>query len=639
MSTKSTAVAENTAVLPTGLVLSPDLRSVLEAAPSVAWIESGDQLRDLSLGGEGADVFEVAYDVPGKGRVPEATVTRTRNGVAVNFHDPYMRRRDPDSMVIGDRLGSDKVNISDRLELGMDELREAVFGWLADQDLLVLAIQAGGERLGYPALLVAPRNAAFFAAGLAELQQMVPMSELGEEFEPRAVIYLAPPFRHLHCDGRQVVVHCRSEAMHEIFSLNLYLGPSAKKGIYGVLLSIGEAEKWVTAHCSVVQAITPYDNIVTIMHEGPSGCGKSEMLEYPHVETDGRLMLGHNQISGEMRHLSINQFCQLQPVTDDMALCHPSIQDQSGRLTVTDAEAAWFVRVDHIHAYGVDPYLERLCTTPPRPILFLNIHAVPNATALIWEPVEDAPGQPCPNPRVILPREIVPQVVNDPVSVDVRNFGLRQPPCTGNAPTYGIVGMLHFLPPALAWLWRLVAPRGYLNPSIVGGSGLESEGVGSYWPFATGRRVDQANLLLDQMVSAPNTRYTLTPNQNIGAWRVGFMPQWMVREYLARRGGAHFRQDQISPARCSLLGYAMDQMRIEGQLIDRWFTQVDTQPEVGEEAYMIGAGRLTEFFKATLRSDFSHPELASLGREIIECALDDGGVSDYEKLMPAGGPT
>lgn len=638
MPTESTAVAENANHLPAGLELAPDLRGVLEAAPSVVWIESGDQLRDLALGGNGADVFEVAYDVPGTGTVPEATVTRTRNGVAVNFYDPYMRRRDPDSMVIGDRLGSDKVNISERLDLGMEELREAVFAWLADQDLLVLAIQAGGDRLGYPAMLVAPRNAAFFAAGLAELQQMVPVSELGEEFVPRAVIYLAPPFRHLHCDGRQVVVHHRSEALHEIFSLNLYLGPSAKKGIYGVLLSIGESENWVTAHCSVVQAITPYDNIVTIMHEGPSGCGKSEMLEYPHVETDGRLLLGHNQISDEKRHLSINQFCQLQPVTDDMALCHPTIQDQSGRLTVTDAEAAWFVRVDHIHAYGVDPYLERLCTTPPRPILFLNIHAVPNATALIWEPVEDAPGQPCPNPRVILPREIVPQVVNDPVSIDVRNFGLRQPPCTSSAPTYGIVGMLHFLPPALAWLWRLVAPRGYLNPSIVGGSGLESEGVGSYWPFATGRRVDQANLLLEQMVAAPNTRYTLTPNQNIGAWRVGFMPQWMVREYLARRGGAHFRQDQISPARCSLLGYAMDQMRIEGQLIDRWFTQVDTQPEVGEEAYMIGAGRLSEFFKATLRSDFAHPELGALGRQIIECALDDGAVADYEQLMPAGGP-
>ena len=68
-------------------------------------------------------------------------------------------------------------------------------------------------------------------------------------------------------------------------------------------------------------------------------------------------------------------------------------------------------------------------------------------------------------------------------------------------PSYGIVGMLHILPPALAWLWRLVAPRGHDNPSIIDSKGLQSEGVGSYWPFATGRRVTHANLLLDQIRS------------------------------------------------------------------------------------------------------------------------------------------
>ena len=58
------------------------------------------------------------------------------------------------------------------------------------------------------------------------------------------------------------------------------------------------------------------------------------------------------------------------------------------------------------------------------------------------------------------------------------------------------MGMLHIIPPALAWLWRLIAPRGFNNPSIVTGNELKSEGVGSYWPFATGKRVKQANLLL-----------------------------------------------------------------------------------------------------------------------------------------------
>ena len=31
------------------------------------------------------------------------------------------------------------------------------------------------------------------------------------------------------------------------------------------------------------------------------------------------------------------------------------------------------------------------------------------------------------------------------------------------------------------------------------GSELKSEGVGSYWPFATGMKVTQANMLLKQM--------------------------------------------------------------------------------------------------------------------------------------------
>src|SRR5690625_4303016 len=118
---------------------------------------------------------------------------------------------------------------------------------------------------------------------------------------------------------------------------------------------------------------------------------------------------------------------------------------------------------------------------------------------------------------------MVPGVMDGAVQVDVRSFGIRTPPTTKEKPSYGIVGALHILPPSLGWLWRLVSPRGYANPSIASeDSGLESEGVGSYWPFATGRYVKQANLLLEQILAAPATRFTLMPNQYIGAWHVGF---------------------------------------------------------------------------------------------------------------------
>jgi hypothetical protein len=252
---------------------------------------------------------------------------------------------------------------------------------------------------------------------------------------------------------------------------------------------------------------------------------------------------------------------------------------------------------------------------------------------MIWEHTEDAPGQPCPNPRVIVPRRIVPSVVNEPVAIDVRSLGLRTPPCTREKPSYGILGLFHVLPPALAWLWRLVAPRGHSNPSIIGDDGLCSEGVGSYWPFATGRQVDQANLLLHQIKQSLKTRHILIPNQHVGAWYTGFSTEWIAREYLARRGSAVFRPGQLEPSRCSLLGWRLYALSVEGRSIARWFLQTHTQPEVGLEAFDAGARMLEEHFERNLRPFLAEPELDPLGREIIERCLAGAGVEDYEELM------
>ena len=109
--------------------------------------------------------------------------------------------------------------------------------------------------------------------------------------------------QHVHRPAE--VVHHRSEELYEMFSYNLYPGPSAKKGVYGMLLDRGEQEQWVTMHCSTVQVVTPYDNRLTISHEGASGGGKSEMLELAHREPDGRWLLGENVVTGERRHLEI----------------------------------------------------------------------------------------------------------------------------------------------------------------------------------------------------------------------------------------------------------------------------------------------------------------------------------------------
>ena len=80
--------------------------------------------------------------------------------------------------------------------------------------------------------------------------------------------------------------------------------------------------------------------------------------------------------------------------------------------------------------------------------------------------------------------------------------------------------------------------------TIVSDGSMQSEGVGSYWPFATGKKVDHANMLITQIIDTPRTTFTLVPNQNIGAWKVGFKPQLLMREYMTRRGAAQLRKDQ-----------------------------------------------------------------------------------------------
>jgi hypothetical protein len=609
-----------------------EVEEILAACPGFTVFTSVDELIEASVRDAGPDGYHVvSYKLPGGKEVVEAKVCRTRNGIAANYIDPYMRRRDPDCNVIGDDLPTNKKRFADRFGRPFADVRRETFDWLKTQELAVFPFYAGTQEHGIDAVVVCPANAGFFALGLAMLQSLC---KPHASFSAKAVIYVAPPMRHTHFAGKQIVVHNRRANVHELFSYNLYPGPSAKKGIYGVLINIGEQQGWVTAHCSTVQVVTPYDNTVTIMHEGASGGGKSEMLEHVHRQSDGRLLLGTNSVDGDQRFLTMPRTCELRPVTDDMALCHPSLQQHDKKLWLRDAEDAWFVRVNHIEHYGTDPHLEKLTVEPPRPLLFLNIDAVPGATTLIWQHVMDAPGKPCPNPRVIIPRDIIPDIVHGAVSVDIRSFGVRTPPCTAAKPTYGILGLLHSLPPALAWLWRLVAPRGHGNPSIVDSTGgLSSEGVGSYWPFATGRRVDQANLLLRQIVQTTRTRYVLIPNQHIGAWEVSFMPQWVAREYLARRGSARFKPEQVTAARCPLLGYIPKAMVVEGFNIPPFFLRTELQPEIGTEAYDAGAEQLYNFFRQQT-AKFLEPDLDPLGKKIIDCCLAGGTPDDYAALLP-----
>lgn len=614
------------------MILPEYVLDILKNSNRVIFPESREELVELSFG-DSKNYHEVKYDVEGKGSVLEATVTRCKNGVVINYPEDYMRRRDPDCTVVADHNPTDKPKFTDRYNEEFDTLRNETFDWLKKQDLVLTAFKAGGNEYGYDALLIAPANAAFFALGIADLQYYISFKDLPDGFCPKAIIFLAPPFRHTRFNGKQIVVHNRLDDVHELYSYNLYPGPSAKKGVYGVLLNIGEREKWTTVHASTVKVITPYDNEIVIMHEGASGGGKSEMLEAVHKGMDGRIVLGKNIVSGEKTYIDLMENSDLLPVTDDMALCHPGMQNNSHKLVVQDAEDGWFIRLDNITGYGSVPQYEKIFLQPEKPLVFFNLQACPGSTCMPWDHTLDSNGKPCPNPRVILPRDMVPNSIEEPVEIDVRSFGVRTPPTTKENPNYGILGLFHVLPPALAWIWRLVAPRGYNNPSIISSKGLTSEGVGSYWPFATGKMVDQANLLLDQVLNSTNTRYLLIPNQHIGAYEVGFMPQWIAREYISRRGSAKFKPEHFIESRCSLLGFSLDSVKIDGHYIRKSFLQPELQKELGTEGYDEGAKMLVDFFKEEIVK-FNTPELNPIGKQIIELFLNDASVEDYTQIIP-----
>ena len=619
--------------------LPPDIRSLLCRCSALCFPETKDELTELCYGPNHSWRYDVSYSVEGRGIVKEAEVVRCKNGPCVNFMEDYMRRRDPDSMRLGDELPGDKPRFREVYGYDFEILRRETCDWLAAQKLLVLPFMAGGRSHGYPALLLCPMNAAFFALALANMQGFLSAAGVGEGFSPRGFIFLAPPFRHSHFEGRQVVVHRREPGRHDIFAYNLYPGPSAKKGVFSMLLDIGEQEGWVTNHASAALLESPYENRLVIMHEGASGGGKSELLEQPQRTDDGRMLIGRNIVSGERHYLTLRESCRIQPIADDMVLAKREFQDRSGRLVIADGEEGWFLRVDGDKYYGNSPMYERLSIHPPCPLQFFNIEGVPGATCLIWEHISDSDGRPCTNPRVISPRELLGSLPSGHIhQVDVRSFGVRMPPSTGQNPDYGIMGLMQLVPASVAWLWRLVSPRGYNNPSINDskGSSLKSEGVGSYWPFATGERVRQANLLLRQLLDTPRTLNILIPNQHIGAYETGFAPQWLAREYLVRRGG-RLSRDKLIPARCALMGWSLNEMKIDGQYVRRTFLRPELQSQLGESGYDAGAKILTDFFALELEN-YLTPELDPMGRDIIKLCLAGAPLEDYLALEEAQKP-
>jgi hypothetical protein len=106
-----------------------------------------------------------------------------------------------------------------------------------------------------------------------------------------------------------------------------------------------------------------------------------------------------------------------------------------------------------------------------------------------------------------------------------------------------------------------------------------------------------------------------------------------MRESLTRRGSTKLRTDQYQEARCSLLGYDLKYLTIEGASVPKRFLQVHYQVAVETEGYDAGAKILFNFFKKELPR-YLTPELHPVGRKIIETCLANGTIEAYNDIIP-----
>ncbi|HOP05348.1 MAG TPA: DUF4914 family protein, partial [Tenuifilaceae bacterium] len=113
-----------------GVPIPVDVELLLTQCKGYTVYNTTNDLAIAALGGEQNETFKVEYDVPCKGIVTEAIVHRVTNGVSANYIEPYMRRRDPGTMVIADDLPSDKTRFTDKYGYKFESLKSETFTWL-----------------------------------------------------------------------------------------------------------------------------------------------------------------------------------------------------------------------------------------------------------------------------------------------------------------------------------------------------------------------------------------------------------------------------------------------------------------------------------------------------------------------------
>jgi hypothetical protein len=423
--------------------LPSDAAAVLSHAPKVTIASNVEELIELSTRDTGPDGYHVVgYEVEGKGFVEEVKVCRVRNGVSANYVEPYMRRRDPDCMVIGDKGQTDKPTFRERYGQEFDSLRAETLEWLKTQELACFAFNAGMPGRGTGAIVIAPANAGFFALGLAMLQGIVdPRIELPRAASPARDLY-RPPFRHTHLEGKQVVVHNRTPGLHELFAYNLYPGPSAKKGVYGVLLNLGE-QRGGSPPTAPPSASPPPTTTRSFHARGRLGRRARARCSSTSTARPTAPCWWERIPSPAKRDPSpYAAMLQISPGHRRHGPLPPSLNRRgNGKLTLMDAEDAWFVRVNHIE-YGIDPHLERM-TVARKPAALPQHRCQTRRDRSDLGAHRGRAGLPLPQPPRVIPLRDRPHIHrHGTLDIDVRSFGVRTPslhPGTPHLRDYGAI--------------------------------------------------------------------------------------------------------------------------------------------------------------------------------------------------------
>ena len=166
--------------------LPEDVDAALSKCQYLAFVETKEELDEMVYGPTHTSRYDVTYQIEGRTE-KEAEVVRCKNGASVNFMEDYMRRRDPNSMVIGDDLPSDKPRFKDRFGYDFSKLKAETLEWLSEQTLLLLPFRAGANAYGYDSLMICPVNAAFFALALANMQGFVSIKDVAKGYTPRSI--------------------------------------------------------------------------------------------------------------------------------------------------------------------------------------------------------------------------------------------------------------------------------------------------------------------------------------------------------------------------------------------------------------------------------------------------------------------